>query len=123
SLETRYSICPNLERFGAYLGLLLGLGLALKNGLKGWANIYLANEEHWNHVLWQIIGPCMLGALVLLLVWIRLRPLPAGYTGDIFPHDSALVWLVLLTQNIIAQLVTGPYTVWNEMAFKIYYVL
>jgi hypothetical protein len=26
-------------------------------------------------------------------------------------------------QNVIAQLVTGPATVWNEMAFKIYYAL
>jgi hypothetical protein len=34
-----------------------------------------------------------------------------------------LVWLVLITQNVIAQLVTGPGTVWNEMAFKIYYAL
>jgi len=25
--------------------------------------------------------------------------------------------------KILAQLVTGPYTVWNEMAFKIYYLL
>jgi hypothetical protein len=31
--------------------------------------------------------------------------------------------LVLITQNVIAQLVTGPWTVWNEMAFKIYYIL
>lgn len=33
------------------------------------------------------------------------------------------MWLVLITQNAIAQLVTGPYWVWNEMAFKMYYVL
>jgi len=114
---------PNLERFGAYLGLLLGLGLSVKNGLKGWANIYLGNEEHWNQVLWKVIGPTMLCCVASLIFWLRLRPLPRGFAGDVFPHDYRLVWLVLITQNLIAQLVTGPYTVWNEMVFKIYYAL
>ena len=114
---------PNLERFGAYLGLLLGLGLSVKNGLKGWANIYLGNEEHWNQVLWQIVGPLMLCGLAWLIFRIRKRPVRPGFAGDVFPHDYRIVWLVLITQNVIAQLVTGPYTVWNEMAFKIYYGL
>jgi hypothetical protein len=114
---------PNLERLGAYFGLLLGLGLSVKNGLKGWANIYLGNEEHWNRVLSAILGPALLCGAVALVVRIRLRPVAPGYAGDLFPHDRRLIWLVLITQNIIAQLVTGPYTVWNEMAFKIYYLL
>jgi hypothetical protein len=114
---------PNLERFGACLGLLLGLGFSIKNGLKGWANIYLGNEEHWNRVLWSVIGPTMICAVALLIVLVRLRPFPKGFQGDVFPHDTRWVWLVLITQNVIAQLVTGPYTVWNEMAFKIYYLL
>ena len=114
---------PNWERFGAYLGLVLGLGLSVKNGLKGWANIYLGNEEHWDRVFWRIIGPLMLCCLGLIIVLIRRRPVPRGCTGDLFPHDYRLVWLVLITQNLIAQMVTGPHTVWNEMAFKIYYVL
>jgi hypothetical protein len=122
-LEKRGNTHPNLERMGAYLGLLFGLGLSLKNGLKGWANIYLGDENHWNQVFWQIIGPLMLLSLVGLIVWIRARPLPAGYRGDVFPQAYLLIWLVLLWQNIIAQLVTGPKTVWNEMAFKMYYVL
>lgn len=114
---------PNLERFGAYLGLLLGLGLSVKNGLKGWANLYLGNEDYWNRVLWAIIGPVMLCSLGTLIIWIRNHRLPAGFAGDVFPHDYRLVWMVLITQNVVAQLVTGPYTLWNEMAFKIYYVL
>jgi len=114
---------PNSQRFGAYLGLLLGLGLSVKNGLKGWANIYLGNEEHWNQVLWRIIGPAMLCGLGLLIYLLKSRPLPGGFSKDVFPHDYRLVWVVLVTQNVIAQLVTGPYTVWNEMAFKIYYGL
>jgi hypothetical protein len=114
---------PNLERFGLYLGLLLGLGLSIKNGLKGWANLYLGNEEHWNQVLWMSLGPIMACLLAVLILWLRLRPVTRDFAGDLFPHDYRLVWLVLITQNAIAQLVTGPYTVWNEMAFKIYYLL
>lgn len=114
---------PNLERFGAYAGLLLGLGLSVKNGLKGWANIYLGNEEHWNRALWSIIGPLMLCLLVVLIVRLRFRPLAPGFAGDAFPRDYRVMWMVLVIQNVIAQLVTGPYTVWNEMAFKVYYLL
>jgi hypothetical protein len=114
---------PNLERLGAYLGLLLGLGLSLRNGMKGWANIYLGNERYWNHVLWAIIGPMLLAGLVALLVWIWASRLPEGFPGDVFPHSYRLLWLVLLTQNVIAQLITGPLSVWNEMVFNIYYLL
>jgi hypothetical protein len=52
-----------------------------------------------------------------------LRPVPKGFQGDVFPHAYRLIWLVLITQNVIAQLVTGPPTAWNEMVFSIYYVL
>ena len=114
---------PNLERFGAYAGLLLGLGLSVKNGLKGWANIYLGNEEHWNRVLWSIFGPLLLLGFGLLVMRLRTRRLPAQFEGDIFPNDYRMAWLVLIIQNAIAQMVTGPSTVWNEMAFKIYYGL
>jgi len=114
---------PNLQRFGAYLGLLLGLGLSIRNGLKGWANIYVGNEEYWSRVLWRVMGPLMLACLAALVVCIVLRRLPKGYRGDVFPHAYRLIWLVLITQNVIAQLVTGPHTSWNEMAFSFYYVL
>ena len=114
---------PNLEKFAAYFGLLLGLGMSVKNGLKGWANIYLGNEEHWNRVLWGTIGPLMLVALGWLIARLRSRPVCRGFSGDLFPTDYRLIWLVLITQNAIAQFVTGPWTVWNEMAFKIYYIL
>jgi hypothetical protein len=114
---------PNLERMAAYSGLVIGLGLSLKNGLKGWANIYLGNEEYWERVLWNIIGPIILLTLVALAVRIRARPLPKNFEGDVFPHAYRLMWLVLITQNVLAQLVTGPPTAWNEMVFSIYYVL
>lgn len=114
---------PRLEKFALYSGLLLGLGFSLKNGLKGWANIYLGNEEYWNSVFGKVIGPIVLLAWAALAARLRFKPLVVGSNGDLFPHDYALIWLVLLVQNGIAQLVTGPATVWNEMAFKIYYVL
>jgi hypothetical protein len=114
---------PNLERFGVYAGLVVGLGLSLKNGLKGWANIYIGNEQYWEGFLWNIIGPLMLMSLVATAVWIWRRPLPRGFPGDVFPHAYRLIWIVLLTQNVLAQLVTGPPTAWNEMVFNFYYLL
>jgi len=114
---------PNLQRFAVYFALVLGLGLSIKNGLKGWANIYVGNEEHWNRVLWAVIGPGMLLVTAGLVLMIRRRPKSITENANLFPRAYALMWLVLITQNVIAQLVTGPYWVWNEMAFKIYYVL
>jgi hypothetical protein len=114
---------PNLERFAAYLGLLLGLGLSIKNGLKGWCNIYLGNEDYWNAILWKVIGPLLIVGFLGVLLRLRLRPLPRGFEGDVFPHAYRLIWLVLITQNILAQLVTGPWSSWNEVVFSLYYVL
>jgi hypothetical protein len=113
---------PNLERLGAYVGLLLGLGLSLKNGLKGWANIYLGNEEYWNQILWTIFGPLMLLGLLVLAAWIWFRPV-VGVRGDVFPHAYRTTWTVLIVENVIAQLVTGPRTDWSEAVFSGYYVL
>lgn len=114
---------PNLERLGAYTGLVIGLGLSIKNGLRGWANIYIGNEDRWEGILWNIIAPAMLLTLAALIAWIRLRPVPRDFQGDVFPRAYRLMWMVLIIQNIIAQLVTGPPTVWNEVAFSIYYAL
>ncbi len=114
---------PNLERFGLYLGLLLGLGLSIRSGLKGWANIYLGNESFWSAVLWKVIGPLLILGFAAAALRIRARPLPAGFQGDGFPHAYRLIWLVLITQNLLAQLVTGPWSSWNEVVFSIYYLL
>jgi hypothetical protein len=114
---------PNLERLGAYLGLLLGLGMSIRNGLKGWFNIYKGNEQYWDRVLWNIAGPLMLLCLLAILAKIFLRPLPRAFQGDAFPCAYRLVWLVLIAQNVIAQLITGPLSSWQEVAFSIYYLL
>lgn len=123
TVSREMNIHPNLERFGLYFGLLLGLGLSIRNGLKGWANIYLGNEDYWSRLLWMGFGPLMLVLLVVLIVWVRRNPLPSGYRGDLFPRAYGLIWLVLIVQNILAQLVTGPISQWNEVVFSIYYVL
>ena len=114
---------PNLERFGAYLGLVYGLGLSIKNGMKGWVNIYIGNEDYWNRVFWSYIKPLMILVLIVLAIRIWLRCLPKGYRGDVFPHAYWLIWIVLIVQNIIAQAITGPLSHWNEASFSIYYVL
>lgn len=114
---------PNLERWGAYTGLILGLGLSIKNGLKGWANIYLGNEGYWNNVFMNIIGPLIILGMAAISAWVILRPRPAGQQDDTFPRAYGLLWLVLLVQNTLALLITGPLTNWNEVAFSIYYVL
>lgn len=113
----------NLQRLGLYLGLLFGLGFSVRSGLKGWFNIYRGNEDYYSAILWQIIGPLLLIALVALCLWTLLRPVARDHRGDLFPRSAVLMWLVLLVQNILAQLVTGPLTHWNEFAFNIYYAL
>lgn len=113
----------NLERLGLYLGLLMGLGLSIRNGLKGWFNIYKGNEDEWSRVLWQILGPTFLMILIAIAAWVLLRPGSRETRSNLFPHAYALMWLVLIVQNTLAQLITGPLWQWNEMAFNIYYVL
>jgi hypothetical protein len=114
---------PNLERLGVYLGLLMGLGLSLRNGLKGWFNIYMGDEEYWSRTLWQYLGPAFLVCLIAIALWVLFWPVARNLGGRLFPHAYGLIWLVLIMQNVIGQLVTGPLSQWNEMAFSIYYVL
>ncbi len=113
----------NLERFGLYLGLLFGLGLSVRNGLKGWFNIYRGDEEYWSQALWYVLGPIYLILLVAICVWILTHLVPRDSRLNLFPHAAGLMWLVLIVQNVIAQLITGPLNEWNEAAFSIYYLL
>jgi hypothetical protein len=102
---------------------LFGLGFSIRSGLKGWFNIYRGDEEYWSRVLWHILGPSMLVLLVALWIWTLLRPLPRDFRGQIFPRAAVWIWLVLIVLNVLAQLVTGPWSQWNEVAFSIYYIL
>lgn len=132
---------PNLERLGLYLGLLMGLGLSICNGLKGWFNIYClkdnqfwtgfferrfgakGNEDYWLQHLWYGLGPTYLLLLIAATVLILVRPMSRTARVDVHPHAYGWMWLVLIVQNVIAQLITGPPNDWYEMAFSIYYLL
>ncbi|MBX9787591.1 MAG: hypothetical protein K2Y37_01620 [Pirellulales bacterium] len=114
---------PNLERFGLGLGLLVGLGFSVRNGLKGFFRMHYGNEEYYATLLWQIVGPALVVILLGLCAWIFWRPLPGNFTGDAFPRAAAITWLALVWQNVLGQLVTGPLSEWPEFAFAAYYVL
>jgi hypothetical protein len=118
---------PNLERWGAFVGLLYGLGLSLRKTLKGAANVYLGNENYWDRVCWNWVALLMLVCLMAGLVWLLHKRLPKSFRGDRFPHATAIIWLVLLAQNVMAQVVTGPVfgprAAWNDLMFNLLYVL
>lgn len=112
---------PSLERWGAYVGIILGLGISIQRGFKGWANIYIGNEGYWNDVSINVVGPIMILAMALVSWRVLARPTPAG--SDPFPHAYALMWLVMLVQNTLAQFITGPLTNWPEVEYNIYYLI
>ncbi len=114
---------PNRERFGLGLGLLVGLGFSVRNGLKGFFRMHYGNEGYYAALLWQIVGPVLVVALIALCGWILWRPLPKTFSGDVFPREAAIIWLVLVWQNVLGQLVTGPLSEWLEFAFAAYYLL
>ncbi|HQO33782.1 MAG TPA: hypothetical protein PLG59_03920 [bacterium] len=117
---------PNIERFAAYVGLVWGLGRSIQYGIKGWINIYIGHEyeDYWEVLLYKIFTPLIIVCLIGLALYIyKKRRLPKGYKGDLFPHAFWLIWIALIIQNIIAQLITGPLTNWNEVVFSLYYVL
>jgi hypothetical protein len=113
----------NLQQFALALGLITGLGLSIRNGAKGWFNIYIGNEDFWSAVLWWIVGPLLVVSLFLLIRrTLRQRHSPCG--GDISGVSATTAfWLVLIVQNVLGHLVTGPPTQWNEVVFNIYYLL
>jgi hypothetical protein len=114
---------PNIERWGMYLALLIGLGSSIRNGLEGCIRIYGGDQDYWSAQLWRTLGPVYLFLLIALCLWIFWRPLPASYQGDLFPHAAALAWTTLIVQNLLGQAVTGPATDWNQFVFKVYYLL
>lgn len=112
-----------IDSFAVHLGLLLGLGMSLKNGTRGWANIYLGDEDLWGQVYWRYIGPGMLIVLVAVILLAIAQRVLSRAEGNRVPHAFALIVLVLIHQNIIAHFITGPPTNWSEVVFNIYYVL
>ena len=114
---------PDLQRWGLAVGLIGGLGLSIRNGLKGWFNIYMGNERYWDQRLWRWFGPAILASLIATGLCILLHSLLGRRRSSASGHAYAWIWLVLIVQNAIAQLITGPHTQWKETAFAIYYLL
>jgi hypothetical protein len=113
---------PNLQRLGLYIGLLFGLIHAARSGLKGWFNIYKGNEEFWSRQLWYYMGPALIVGVLLVALAILFRPRTVDDKQVLFPHAYAAFWLVLIVQNVLGQLVTGPWSNWVEVQFSIYYL-
>ncbi len=120
NIDTKSSITG--ERLALYLTVFWGLLLCLRNGLKGWANIYVGNQEYWSKVLWSVTLP----VLVVGTIWIVVKVLSMKErfnSVNPFPGYAWIIWLVLLHQNFIAQLITGPHSNWSEFSFAVYYIL
>lgn len=108
-----------LERITLFLMVFLALTLSLRNGLKGWANIYLGNEEYWDGVLWLVFLPILLSGTILIICYVWKSTKKQIFSKNPFPNYPIIIWTVLLIQNFIAQLITGPWSNW----VSIYYLL
>lgn len=113
----------NLQNFALSMGLLTGLGLSIRNGAKGWFNIYMGNEDYWSAVLWWIAGPALVAALFLLIRRTLNRLEASSCRTESKCYAVKAFWLVLIVQNVLGHLVTGPPSQWNEVVFNIYYLL
>jgi hypothetical protein len=83
-------------------------------------------ENYWGEVFWRVIGPLMLACLAVLLVR-HLRPshlrAAQGTKASLFQHPLWPIGLVLIVQNVIAQMITGPLSNPRELQFNIYYLI
>ena len=113
----------NIANWGLYLGVALGLAISIRSGLKGWINIYWGNEDYWSDLLWEYFTMLFPVLILALGLWFISRKPTATRKADTERKEYALVWLVLIVQNIFAQLVTGPGSSWTEFAFDAYYVM
>jgi hypothetical protein len=118
---------PNLERWALFLGLLYGLGLSLRKTLKGGAFVYFGNENAWDRRLWNWVAVGMLVCMTAGAICLLIRRLPRNFGGDRFPCAAAIVWLVLIAENVVAQVVTGPVfgpgRAWNDFMFNLLYLI
>jgi len=111
------------ERMTLFLTVFLALAISLRNGLKGWANIYLGNEEYWSNVLWFIFLPIIIMGIILIIFYVRQHSNNPQLEKNPFPKYPFIMWTVIIIQNFIAQLITGPWSNWVEVSFAIYYIL
>jgi len=64
----------------------------------------------------------MVGIAVFLL-----RRIPFVVGTDVFPRAYGIIWLVLIAENVLAQVVTGPVlgprASWVEASFSLLYIV
>jgi len=124
-LQTKDSIVihkPKTERMTLFLTVFLGITLSLRNGIKGWANIYLGNEEYWSRVLWFIFIPIILVGIFVIVLYVNRNSDESRFANNPIPKYAVIIWTVLLIQNFIAQIITGPWSNWIEFSFSLYYL-
>jgi hypothetical protein len=118
---------PNLERWGAFVGLLYGLGLSLRKAFTGGANLYLGDEIYWDRVGWNWVALLMLVCMLAGIAWLLYTRLPREFQGNAFPRAYGIIWLVLIAENVLAQVVTGPvfgpHASWNDFTFNLLYLV
>ncbi|MCA9040852.1 MAG: hypothetical protein KDA65_10930, partial [Planctomycetaceae bacterium] len=113
----------NIHNWGLYLGLLIGLSISIRSGLKGWMNIYWGNENYWSALFWNYYTAIVPALLVVLGLWFISRTPQKNWYYSSLRKQYAIVWVVLIIQNILAQMITGPSTSWSEFGFDFYYIL
>ena len=86
---------PNLERWGVFLGLVYGLGLTVRKGLKGATNIYFSDENYWDAIFWNWISLAMLICLVVGIIKLLSRRIPWRLRTDLFPGAYGIIWLLV----------------------------
>src|SRR5437773_9466774 len=94
--------------------------------MKGATNIYFSGENYWDAVFWNWISFAMLISLIIGLAVFLLRRIPGART-DAFPRAYGIIWLVLIAENVLAQVVTGPVlgprASWLEASFSLFYIV
>ena len=99
---------PNLERWGAFVGLLYGLGLSLRKTLKGGANLYIGDEDYWDRVCWNWVAILMLVCMLAGIAWLLYTRLPRKFQGNAFPRAYGIIWLVLIAENVKVAQASSP---------------
>src|SRR6267154_238644 len=95
--------------------------------MKGATNIYFSDENYWDAVFWNWISVGMLICLVIGMAVFLLRRIPWAVRTDAFPRAHRIIWLVLIAENVLAQVVTGPVlgprASWIEASFSLFYIV
>jgi hypothetical protein len=95
--------------------------------LKGGANLYLGDENYWDSVCWNWVALLMVVCMLAGIAWLLYTRLPRKFQGNAFPRAYGIIWIVLIAENVVAQVVTGPVfgrgASWNDFTFNLLYLI